>query len=48
MRPRDARHGIIGSHNGTITAESKVGTGTRFTIRLPIHRNAAQPLPEED
>ncbi|MCA9906108.1 MAG: GAF domain-containing protein, partial [Anaerolineae bacterium] len=41
-------YGIIGSHNGTITAESKVGTGTRFTIRLPIHRNAAQPLPEED
>jgi len=29
-------YGIIRGHNGTIDVESKVGTGTEFTIRLPL------------
>jgi two-component system NtrC family sensor kinase len=29
-------HGIVEKHGGTIAVESKVGTGTTFTIRLPI------------
>jgi two-component system NtrC family sensor kinase len=28
-------HGIVTSHGGTIQVESKVGQGTRFTIRMP-------------
>ncbi|MEZ4752682.1 MAG: ATP-binding protein, partial [Bdellovibrionota bacterium] len=34
-------YGLIQKHNGSITVDSKVGTGTRFTITLPI----TQPTP---
>lgn len=34
-------HGIIQKHNGTIDVKSKPGKGTVFTIRLPVHKNAA-------
>ncbi|MCI0810395.1 MAG: histidine kinase, partial [Chloroflexi bacterium] len=27
---------IINKHNGSISVESKVGTGTSFTIRIPL------------
>ena len=27
--------GIVDNHNGTINVESKINTGTTFTIRLP-------------
>lgn len=35
-------YGIIEKHQGTISVESRVGEGTRFTIRLPW-----QPLSEQ-
>ena len=31
--------GIIDNHNGTINVESKVGTGTTFTIHIPVLKN---------
>ncbi|MCR6651201.1 MAG: ATP-binding protein [Cellvibrionaceae bacterium] len=31
-------------HQGSIEVESKPGTGTRFTIRLPVHRHCQPPL----
>jgi len=34
-------YGIIQKHKGSISAESQVGEGTRFTIRLPLHSDEA-------
>jgi two-component system NtrC family sensor kinase len=28
---------IVGRHGGTIECETELGSGTTFTIRLPIH-----------
>jgi signal transduction histidine kinase len=33
-------YGIITKHDGTITVESELGAGTRFTIRFPATRLA--------
>ena len=38
-----ARAIVIDQHGGTITVDSELGTGTTFTIRLPI----AEPADEE-
>src|SRR5262249_52952541 len=35
-------YGIVQEHGGTITCDSQVGQGTRFTIRLPL----ADPKPQ--
>jgi signal transduction histidine kinase len=35
---------IVKKHNGKIDVESTVGTGTTFTIRLPIKAEALQPI----
>jgi two-component system, NtrC family, sensor kinase len=32
-------HGIVLAHNGTIDVQSEPGSGTTFTIRIPIIRN---------
>jgi signal transduction histidine kinase len=32
-------YGIVKDHNGTIEVESKVGQGTKFTVRFPVKTN---------
>jgi signal transduction histidine kinase len=34
---------IIGTHHGTIDAESTVGKGSRFIVRLPMHQEKSSP-----
>jgi two-component system, cell cycle sensor histidine kinase and response regulator CckA len=38
---------IIESYSGTIKVQSEVGKGTRFTICLPVHLEAREPLVTE-
>jgi PAS domain S-box-containing protein len=40
--------GIITSHGGFITVESKLGLGTKFKIHLPAHEAASQKEMEEE
>lgn len=35
---------IVETHGGTISVDSKVGTGTRFIVRLPVHPPARAEL----
>jgi two-component system OmpR family sensor kinase len=36
---------IIQAHGGMIVAESVIGLGTKFTVKLPVSRNTAATLP---
>ncbi len=36
-------YGIVQEHGGTITCDSQLGQGTRFTIRLPLAETAVRP-----
>lgn len=35
-------YGLIQKHNGSITVDSQVGRGTRFTVKIPVLQAAAQ------
>ncbi|HEX2268893.1 MAG TPA: ATP-binding protein [Pyrinomonadaceae bacterium] len=39
-------YGIIERHGGSITVESIVGTGTTFSVAIPIHFRSTQPVDE--
>ncbi len=43
-------HGILQNHKGAISVESVEGTGTTFTVLLPVAAQAetAKPVPEEE
>jgi two-component system NtrC family sensor kinase len=36
-------YGIIKSHNGSISVKSGVGTGTTFTVKIPVKSNGLEP-----
>jgi two-component system, NtrC family, sensor kinase len=38
-------YGIVREHDGTITCESEVGVGTRFTLSFPVAAAASAPRP---
>jgi DNA-binding response OmpR family regulator len=38
-------HGLVKRHGGTISAQSKLGAGTTFTIRLPL---ASEPVTQAE
>jgi two-component system NtrC family sensor kinase len=40
-------YGIIQEHDGTITCESQIGQGTRFTIRLPLAETRSRAIANE-
>lgn len=41
-------HGIIAQHGGEILVESEENKGAKFTIALPIHREASKPELKEE
>ena len=38
-------YGIVREHDGTITCDSEVGVGTRFTLSFPVAVAASAPRP---